>query len=672
MKSASAEYKKTMKKPMRPRGYMMVSVGVINLEAQADAEITGDFTWYSTPSRILSGDPASVEYATLEQNYWKANGSMDFLPRDGYVHNQNLVSDDILGSVVISFGAPYDIKGLTIDFGATYPTEFNVVANGVTTTYTNDATVFVTEDVFTNTESIEIVPTTMVGGQQRFRINQITFGVGLTFQNDIISSSTLTEYCHAVSEELPYNEYSVSILDKENQFNVDESSSSANFLEVGQSINVKVGLDVNGSIEWFDMATLFLSDWKSTRGSMMFKARDRLYFMDGKYSGSNRIYERTLYDEAITVLRAYGLEPDEYVVDDCLMDVTITNPLQNYSFAESLQFIANAGRCLLYQDTSGRIVLRANFANIIEPSDISISSTGEAVYSDVTSVKTGASVEYADMTRNFFSADGSMMFMPQGSPYMSDTGYISSAVADANGEFTTNPTVTLELEAAYIYYGINVKFGGNAPQEVTIHTYHDNSPVESIVFNQIVDGENIFNHEFEAFDKITLEITKAAPNNRVIIHKISFGDLSDYELRMADMYDYPIGIKEAKAKTVSVKVVTFTEEEGQPSMVDDDVWVTENLNSAGVSVEFTNPLISTEAHARQVAKWLGNYYKNNISYSVKYRGEPRLDAGDIIFMESAVLNSLQTEIQKCTFTFNGAFGGSLELRRALKMMEDDV
>ena len=48
-----------------------------------------------------------------------------------------------------------------------------------------------------------------------------------------------------------------------------------------------------------------------------------------------------------------------------------------------------------------------------------------------------------------------------------------------------------------------------------------------------------------------------------------------------------------------------------------------------------------------------------------------MNAGDIIFMESEVLNSLQTEIGKNTFTFNGAFGGNLELRRALKMMEDD-
>ncbi len=671
MKSASAEYKQIMKRPMRPRGYMTVSVGVVNLEAQADANMSGDFTWYSNPNRVFTDDHAAIQYATYEQNYWKADGSMYFLPRDGYVMKQNAVSENILGSVTVNFGLAYDIKGLTINFGEYYPTELQIVSNGETHTYENNNQLFQTSDVFLATQSIDIIPISMVGGQQRLRINEITFGIGLTFQNDVISGSNLVEYCNAVAEELPYIEFDVDVLDKENQYNVDEINSTVNFLEIGQKISVNVGLELSDErMEWFNMATLFLSDWKSTRGLMTFKARDRLCFMDGRYNGSNRIYERTLYQEAITVLSAYGLEPDEYIVDDCLMDITVTNPLQNYTFAECLQFIANAGRCLLFQDNSGKIVIKANFANVIEPTDISVSATGQAPYSDIQSVKTGADVVYADYTKNFFSADGSMKFLPREGDYLSNTGFISNLVANSNGRFTTNPTLSLELEAGYIYYGIIVTFGGNAPQEIVIHTFYGGDPVEDVSFDQIVDGENIFNHEFETFDKVTIEVTKAAPNNRVIIHKVSFGDLSDYELCMADMYEYPTGIKEATPKSVSVRIFTYEESQGEPSVVDDDVWYTENLNTTGTNIQFENPLISTQAHAQLVAKWLGNYYKNNVSYNVRYRGEPRLDAGDIIYMESEVLNSLQTEIQKNTFTFNGAFSGSLELRRALKMMED--
>lgn len=672
MKSASAEYKQLMKEPMRPRGFMMVSVGVINLEAQADSKMRGNFTWYSNPNRVFTDSHDAISYATLEQNYFKADGSMFFLPENGgSARQQNLITRDILGSTTIRFGTEYDLKGITINFGEYYPTRFQIVFNGTVRTYDNASPVFHTLDVFIGVQEMTIIPVTMIGGQQRMRINEITFGVGLTFQNDVISKANLVEFCHAVSEELPYIEYNVDVLDKENQFNVDEVSSTVNFLEIGQEINVKVGLDVNGNTEWFDMATLFLSDWKSTRGIMTFKARDRFYFMDKRYNGSNRIYTRTLYQEAITVLTAAGLEPDEYLVDESLMDITITNPLLNYSYAECLQFIANAGRCLLFQDQYGRIVLRANFANVIEPTDISVSATEEAPYSDVQSVTTGASTIYADLTQDFFSADGSFFFLPESGSYLPDTGFVTSEVADENGEFETNPTLTLKLQAGFIYYGVYVRFGGNAPQEVVLHTFYNGNAVEDVIFNQIQSGDNIFNHEFRTFDKLTIEVTKAAANNRTIIQKVSFGDLSDYKLRIADMYEYPIGIKEVKAKTVSVKIFTFENVDNKPVLVDDDVWVEQDVFTAGINVTYENPLISTQEHARMVAKWLGNYHKNNISYNVNYRGEPRLNAGDIIFMESEVLNSLQTEIGKNTFTFNGAFGGNLELRRALKMMEDD-
>ena len=117
MKSASAEYKQIMKRPMRPRGYMMVSVGVINLEAQADSQMQGSFTWYSNPNRVFSDEHSAVQYATLEQNYFKADGSMYLLPRNEISREQNAITSALLGSVTVELGQRYDIKGLTIDFG---------------------------------------------------------------------------------------------------------------------------------------------------------------------------------------------------------------------------------------------------------------------------------------------------------------------------------------------------------------------------------------------------------------------------------------------------------------------------------------------------------------------------------------------------------------------------
>ena len=74
-------------------------------------------------------------------------------------------------------------------------------------------------------------------------------------------------------------------------------------------------------------------------------------------------------------------------------------------------------------------------------------------------------------------------------------------------------------------------------------------------------------------------------------------------------------------------------------------------------------------HAELVAEWIGNYYANNISYDVDYRGRPDINATDIIHMDSEKLNNLQVEIISHNLRFNGgALSGSLELRRALRLV----
>lgn len=672
MKNVSDEYKIKINEALRPHAYMRVSLGVINQEAQADAEVEGDFTWYSEPDNVISGEEITAQYASLEQNYWIADGTMLFLPETegGYTLPQGAITEDLLGSVTVVFEKPYDIKGFTIDFGEYYPTEFTITAGDVTRTYENTTGQFLTTDAWFGVESVIITPISMVGGQQRLRINSFLCGMGVLFTNSEIGNASLESYAHTVSEELPYQTFKLKILDKAHTYNVDENTSIINFLETGQPVLIRAGLELSDSIEWLDMASLYLTDWSSTRGEMNFTAKDRFQFLKDKYSASNKIYTRTLYDEAISVLTAAGLEADEYDVDEFLGDIEITAPLPIMTYAQALQVIANAGRCLLYQNTSGQIIFRANFANVIEPEDIGISASGAAAYSDIDSVKIGSSVIYADLTQDFWSADGSMMFMPEDNDYLSDTGFVSAEVADDFGNFTENPSITLQFEAGYVYYGLIVYFEGNPPQELAIQTYFEGNAVDSFTRGDLTAGRNIIGYSFGRFDKITITFTKATPNNRVLVSKVTFGDLSDYVLRLMDNMTYPVGVKEEKVSSVSVRVFTYTQEDDKdPKAEDDNHYVTVDINPSGSPVTFENPLVTTEKMAQDIAEWLAFYYKNNVAYSTDFRGEPRIDAGDIIFMESEVLDTLQVEVSKHTFTFNGAFGGKLELRRAMKSVE---
>jgi hypothetical protein len=154
-----------------------------------------------------------------------------------------------------------------------------------------------------------------------------------------------------------------------------------------------------------------------------------------------------------------------------------------------------------------------------------------------------------------------------------------------------------------------------------------------------------------------------------LVNQISFGDLTDYKLTRDLMTKNPVGYKEKRVKAVQVKIYTFVNnEKNEPQEVKDEVYYTKSIGDVGETKTLKNPLISDVSHAEIVGEWIGNYYANNISYDVEYRGEPRIEASDIIYMESEKINNLQVEITNHTLNYNGAFSGSLELRRALKMM----
>ena len=135
------------------------------------------------------------------------------------------------------------------------------------------------------------------------------------------------------------------------------------------------------------------------------------------------------------------------------------------------------------------------------------------------------------------------------------------------------------------------------------------------------------------------------------------------------MLENPLGYKETRVKEVKVKIYTFqNNEKGEPEEVENSVFFTKTIGEVGETKTLKNSLISTESHAELVSEWIGNYYANNMSDDVKYRGEPRLSASDIIHMESEKKNNLQVEVTSHKLSFNGTFSGELELRRALKMM----
>ncbi|CUM85814.1 Uncharacterised protein [Dorea longicatena] len=228
MYQTSQEYKESMKRPVRNQSYMKIQLGLINQEAQQTAGLsdTNKYNDFSDAESIFNQHTVR-RYATYESNFWKANGISFFLPekksdyrKDG-ITSTNLFEESFHVKFVFGCGKS-DIKGLTIKFGRNYPTKFTIVTDNATSfEYENTEELFKSDDVFENTESIELVITEMNVPNTRVRIDYIIFGLGLEYDDEWISEASSNTTLSAINEDLPESEFKVTLCNDNQLFNVD-------------------------------------------------------------------------------------------------------------------------------------------------------------------------------------------------------------------------------------------------------------------------------------------------------------------------------------------------------------------------------------------------------------------------------------------------------------------
>lgn len=92
-------------------------------------------------------------------------------------------------------------------------------------------------------------------------------------------------------------------------------------------------------------------------------------------------------------------------------------------------------------------------------------------------------------------------------------------------------------------------------------------------------------------------------------------------------------------------------------------YATRTLNLRGKTVKWENPLISDMEMAQDLADWLGDYYKSGIEYEYSTRGNPEIDANDIVYQENEFHAGMKVTIYRETLQFNQSFSGKVTARR---------
>lgn len=758
---ASKAYRQQIEKiPFRNRSYMRVSIGAINQLAQENATITSETSYLSNNTWLFNGYIPQVRYATYEQNWWTADGTMRFPQPSAsadYIYNQGAISlSTIAGTdkaIMIEFDTLYDIKGLTITFHKNcYPTSFSVTNGSVTYTYNNDTYAFTTSDIYDGTGYLLITPITMLGGEQRLHIEQMYMGVGLTFENSEIMSVEKNEYVSPISESLPTMDIKVEIQNYDGQWDFNNSSSSINYLETGQQITLEYGYDLDdGSRYWMYGGVGFLTTWSADDSKMSFESTDVFATLTETYYGGT-FYQngRTAYNLAVDVLNDAGVDPRYYVLDEYLKNVIIYNPLPAVSHAECLQLIANASRARLRTDRmTGYIIMEFAAEMEIAPERMGIETNSTAPFSDLEAVIQGkGEQDYAMYTLNYWTADGTMLFVPENENYVT-TGYISDAIAikdtlypaitmypsesinpttedtEGVGTFDVNPTVTITLEASYVFYNIGINFLSNPPTKMILHSYLNGELKESFLVTEI-ELDNVIDHDFPELDRLVIEFTEAPVYNRIYLASVQFGQQTNFTFSKGNTTAYPVCSVDEKIKELQVIKTAYSEGEEFQQIVSDTVDLTDAdtytfylsqashgfvgvadgttrltitkssaysvtfntssltgqheiavngytydttqtiyhypINTTGVVQQWENPLISENTIAGLVGEWVGNYLLNNATYDVEYRGEPRLDAGDLAYLENDYVDAMMVRIENHGVSFNGALSGSAVCR----------
>lgn len=329
---------------------------------------------YSDVSDLSNAD-GMIKYATLEPGVWMLDGSCYLLPDKAPYGDNKFVSSEFCDSNGYFTANPIItllwesvrasvIPGITVQWSALfgeYPIEFAVrVMNNDTVINTfenteNDSAINVIMTDIQNFNKVEIEIKRWNIPNHRARMEQLFVGIINTYTKDNIMSFSSVDSVDVLSGELPEQSTTFVLDNTDNQWNPINPQGLTKYMSEQQNIEVKYGMSVDGNVEWIDGGLLYLAEWSTPTNGIeaSFTAKNVLSFMDVPYTGTRT---GTLYDIAIAAIGQIDL-PDyatyQFDVKLATISVDFSEDTNDYTVAEILQMVANAGQCVIYQDRKG-------------------------------------------------------------------------------------------------------------------------------------------------------------------------------------------------------------------------------------------------------------------------------------------------------------------------------
>ncbi len=440
--------------------------------------------------------------------------------------------------------------------------------------------------------------------------------------------------------------------------------------------------------------------------------------------GSKSLYnmaEEVLLDAGLT-LTEQGTNPWE--IDEALKDMFTTAALPIDTHMNCLQLIAHAACCRLYTDDDNIIHIRPFGVTVIGIYNGVWADNGHVWFSEWDTIDKGNTAEntYVTFELNRWTLGGdSQIILPDSNA--GQRGYISEAMTGADGSFTNPPVFTKTFDVPHDLPVLAIRFDtvlNEFPGAVQVKYYHDDTLLDTQT--AAIDSVEVYVSSNLAIECTKIEVTMIGnlPYRRGRVTKVYYRE-TDFTLDFTSIGENSQKISKIdELKSVSVARYSYTASNDTSTLYEGTTTETELhvefsglaqdvqisvsggtlvssniyaraadlvLSSGTKTVTITgktltensvvvsypvaqsgeidkeeNPLITNDTMCQALANHVKSYLQMRNTYEANYRGNPEMEVGDIIGLQTLYTDEMDALILVDEITFDGSLSGKMTVK----------
>lgn len=348
MIAISDDFKNAIKDKNREvKGYAEVLYSHEDIEGSLDSEGIGtdEAIIVSSENEVLNGNRVVTNYASLEENYFKLDGSF-ILPSDPLLLenvNTGYISDNIAGNYMnkkirINNIINNNVKNMTIYFKDNIPSMVKIEIYYIIDNETNKMTKSISENLnnvvhfeFDEISSISYIDISFDNFQytsRRIRISKIEFGMTNVYKDNELISFTTTEQISEFNVETPIDECDLIIDNYDNKFDIMNPTGMIRYLNENVQVTPYIGImtEHNG-IEYVPMGIYYLQNYTNNSDKTTTFHCEKNFKKLSTSSGIFRTYVSEYYNT--NPRKYFETLCDNYGIENYTFDVVTTNNIIN-------------------------------------------------------------------------------------------------------------------------------------------------------------------------------------------------------------------------------------------------------------------------------------------------------------------------------------------------------